>query len=104
MQRNLYKYCGIDPISFWKYTPYETELMISTSIENMEFEYDIRNKLEARLCAVVLNANGVQKTGKKPFDVDDFMPKKRERARSAEELEHMALAATQRMGGEVNLN
>lgn len=104
MQKNLYKYCGIDPVSFWKYTPGETSMMISASIENLETEYDIRNKLEARLCAVVLNANGVQKSGKKPFDVDDFLPHKRDRAKSAEELEQMALAATMRMGGEVFTN
>lgn len=76
-------------------------MMISTSIENLEFEHDTRNKLEARLCAIVLNANGVQKTGKKPFDVEDFMPKGKAKVKSPAELEAIAMAATIKMGGKI---
>lgn len=103
MQTNLYKFCQIDPVSFWKFTPGETVMMLSASIENIELENEIRNKLEARLCAVVLTANGVMKSGKTPYSVEDFMPKKAKTLpRSPEDLEKMAIAATMLMGGEVS--
>lgn len=101
MQTNLYKYSGIDPVSFWKFTPGETVMMISASIENQVFELDTRNKLEARLCAVVLRANGVMKGRNKPFEIDDFMPKDKDVPKSPEDLERMAMMATKRMGGVV---
>ncbi|MCK9310671.1 MAG: hypothetical protein M0P26_00170 [Bacteroidales bacterium] len=103
MQTNLFKFCQIDPVAFWKYTPGETMMMITTSIENIELKNEIRHKLEARLCAVVLSANGVMKSGKTPYSVEDFMPKKQKaRPKSPEELEKMALTATMMMGGEVS--
>lgn len=102
MQTNVFKFCGIDPISFWKYTPGETIMMITASIENIELENEVRNKLEARLCAIVLTANGATKPGKKPYDVDDFMPKKVSVPKTPEQLEQMALAATMKMGGVVS--
>lgn len=102
MQINVFKFCGIDPISFWKYTPGETIMMITASIENIELENEVRNKLEARLCAIVLTANGATKPGKKPYDVDDFMPKKVSVPKTPEQLEQMALAATMKMGGIVS--
>lgn len=101
MQMNLYKYCGVDPITFWRYTPGETVLMISASVENISLEHETRNKLEARLCAVIMNANGVTKSGNKKFDVNDFMPDNKEQPVSPDELEQAALAATMKMGGEV---
>jgi hypothetical protein len=105
MQTNLFKFCQIDPISFWKYTPGETLMMITASIENIELRNEIKHKLEARLCAVVLTANGVMKSGKTPYGVDDFMPKKTKALpRSPEDLEKMALTATMMMGGEVSSN
>lgn len=102
MQNNIFKFCGIDPISFWKFTPGETLMMITASIENIELENEVRNKLEARLCAVVLTANGATKAGKKPYEVDDFMPKKKSVPKTPEQLEQQALAATMKMGGVVN--
>lgn len=101
MQTNLYKYANISPVDFWKYTPGETVMMISASIENLEFEHEITNKLEARLCAIVLSANGVLKPGKKPYGIEDFMPKKKDIPRTVEDLEQMAITATKRMGGVV---
>ena len=104
MQTNLYKFAGVDPVSFWKYTPGETVLMISKSIENFTFKNEIQNKLEARLCAIVLTANGVLKSGKRPYDTDDFKPRKKTTPTKVEDLEQMAMRATMMMGGEVIRN
>jgi hypothetical protein len=102
MQENFYKYCGVDPIQFWRYTPAETTMMITAAIDNLTFEYDFRNRLEARLCAIVLTANGVMKSGRTPYDTKDFMPKKAEAPKTAEQLEQMAIAAVTKLGGEVS--
>jgi hypothetical protein len=102
MQSNMYKFCQVDPIIFWKYTPGESLMMITASIENIELKNEIRNRLEARLCAIVLTANGATKAGKKPYDVEDFMPKAKSVSRTPEEIERMALDATVKMGGVVS--
>jgi hypothetical protein len=103
MQENLFKFCGIDPIKFWTFTPAETLMMVSSSIKNIELENEITNKLEARLCAVVLSANGVMKHSNTPYSMEDFMPKKNKTLpKSPEDLEKMALTATMMMGGEVS--
>jgi hypothetical protein len=104
MQTQLYKFSGIDPISFWKFTPGETVLMISTSIENATHAQELQNKLEARLCAVVLTANGVVKPGKKAYGIEDFMPSTKTKVKSIEDLEQMAMRSTMMMGGEVSRN
>jgi hypothetical protein len=101
MQENSWRFCGIDPISFWKYTPSETSMMVSASVENRNQEIEFRSSLEARLCAIVLNANGVTKKNKKMFDLDDFMPVKKSKPMTPEQLEQIAKAAVMKMGGEV---
>ena len=100
MQENLWRCCDKDPLQFWKYTPAETSMMISASVEKHNIEMEIQSTLEARLCAIVLNANGVTKRGKKPFEINDFMPQKKEHFTS-EQLEQMAQASVMKMGGEV---
>lgn len=101
MQTNLYKFCGVDPISFWKFTPAETMIMIDAATDNYILEHEITSRLEARLCAVILTANGVMKHGKTPYDTEDFMPKEKTVAKTPEQLEQIAKAATMKLGGEV---
>lgn len=103
MQENSWTFCSIDPIMFWKYTPAETSMMISASVEKYNSEMKIRSSLEARLCAVVLNANGATKKNKKPYEMEDFMPviKKEKQHFTPEQLEQIAKAACMKMGGDV---
>lgn len=77
-------------------------MMVTASLENIELKNEIRNKLEARLCAVVLTANGATKAGKKPYTVEDFMPQEKATPKTPEQLEQMALAATMKLGGVVS--
>lgn len=103
MQKSLFQYCRIDPISFWHYTPAETRLMILAAMEEKTQEYEYWNTLEARLCAVVYNANGVTRKDKKPFEIDDFMPNDQKKQKMTPELlEKKAMAETLKMGGKVN--
>lgn len=101
MQVQLFRFCGKDPIEFWEYTPAETELMVQTASEKYSQEYEFNSAVQARLCAIVLNANGVTKKGKKPFEVNDFMPAKKSKPKTPEQLEHMAKTAAMRLGGSV---
>lgn len=104
-QELLYRFCGIDPVKFWDYTSAETELMITTAAEKYNNEFEFQMNLEARLCAVILNANGRMKKGKKPFETMDFIPKattKKQQPLTAEQYEQIAKAATLKCGGVVN--
>jgi hypothetical protein len=94
----------IDPVHFWDYTPAETELMITVAAEKYNNEIEFESSLAARLCAVVMNANGATKQNKKPFETEDFQPKKQSKKQqfTAEQYEMMAKAATIKMGGTVN--
>ena len=104
MQENAFRFCNIDYISFWRYTPAETTKMIIIAAEKESQAREFTASLEARLCAIVLNANGVTKKNKELFDVEDFMPKKTSKKsaeKTVEQLEQMAKFAAMRMGGSV---
>lgn len=102
MQENLFQYCQIDPLKFWQYTPAETYLMISAAVKRYELETEYRNTLEARLCAVILNANGVTRKDKQQFEISDFMPSEKKQALTPELLEKKAMIETAKLGGTVS--
>ena len=102
MQENAFRFCNIDYLTFWKYTPAETTKMIVIAAEKESQNREFIATLEARLCAIVLNANGVTKKNKDLFDVEDFMPvSKKSSVKTVEQLEAMAQFAAMRMGGSV---
>lgn len=103
-QKTLYKLCGVTPIEFWTYTPAETNIMIEAAVENRTEESDFNLALNARLCAVILNANGVQKKNKKPFEMKDFLPEENSKRapHSVEDIELMIRNATIAAGGNVS--
>lgn len=66
------------------------------------FEY--QQSIDARLCAIVLNANGAKKEGKKQFEIKDFLPdhKAKKDKMTPEQYELMMLQKTIALGGTVN--
>ena len=67
---------------------------------NNELEFELR--LNARLCAIIYNANGVKKDNYKTFEMKDFLPEKKEAPQTVEELEYMVQMATLAAGGSVS--
>jgi hypothetical protein len=72
---------------------------IASKKYNQELEYN--STLEARLCAIVLTANGHKKSNKKAYSVSDFMPVKKSTPKTPEQYEELAKAAAIKMGGHV---
>lgn len=103
MQEQLYFFCGITPVDFWDFTPAETELMTLTASKKYEHEYEYQSYMDARLCAVILNANGAKKQNKKPFEVEDFLPQKKTNKKelTIEQHKEIMKAAVLKMGGTV---
>ena len=98
----MYKLCGVNPLDFWRYTPAETNIMIEAAVEKRKEESDLNLALNARLCAIIYNANGVQKQNKKPFEMKDFLPEdKKNVPHSVEDIELMVRNATIAAGGKV---
>jgi hypothetical protein len=96
----LYSFCNISPLDFWKYTPAETTLMITEANSRFEFE----QLISARLCTVILNANGATKENKKRFEIKDFMPEEKSKIKklTPEQYQLMMIQKTIAAGGTVN--
>jgi hypothetical protein len=75
IQENLYKICKIPPAKAWMITPAEAEFRIRIDKEILEEENEYQQYIEARLCAVIMNANGARKEDDdSAFTVEDFLP------------------------------
>jgi len=76
--------------------------MIEAAVEKRKEESDLKLSLNARLCAIIYNANGVQKQNKKPFEMKDFLLEDKKRVpHSVEDIELMIRNATIAAGGKV---
>lgn len=81
--------------------------MISIASEIKQQDLEFTSVLEARLCAIVLTANGKTKKNKKVFETSDFLPpkiipKKKKRALTIEQHKEIMRAAVLKAGGTVN--
>jgi hypothetical protein len=78
--------------------------MITTAIEKEKLEIEFTSILQARLCSVIMNANGALKSNKKPFEIEDFMPqaKKKKPVLTIEQHKEVMKMAVLKMGGTIN--
>jgi len=93
--------CGKDPLEFWKYTPSETVLMIEQAGEQLQYESDRELRRQSELLVAIMNAPHFHKQDKKPYDMDDFLPKKKKDKPTIEQYELMLRNSTIAMGGNV---
>lgn len=66
-------------------------------------ELEYTQSIDARLCAIILNANSRLKQNKKPFETEDFLPTKNNNNAqlTAEQYEMKLLNSTRAMGGKI---
>lgn len=95
--------CDKSPSEFWDYTPAEITLMIEEATKKQEQELDLRLNIEARLCSVIMNANGAKKENHRNFEMKDFLPDKttHNTPKNVEDFELMVRYATIAAGGHV---
>lgn len=63
------------PAEAWTVTPAEAEFLFLIDREKIEEETKYQQYVEARLCAVIMNANGARKEDDdSSFTVEDFLP------------------------------
>jgi hypothetical protein len=80
-------------------------MMIEIAARKYSDEMEFTMSLEARLCAIVLNANGAKKKDKRAFEAADFLPpqkKKKKQVPTIEQYQEMMKVAVLKMGGTVS--
>lgn len=85
-QTLMFRFCGVNFIDFWNYTPAETSTMVKIGQEKLKYEAIIH----AQLLQCVSNAPHFMGRGKKPRELNEFLPdfaKEPERELTAEEIE-----------------
>jgi hypothetical protein len=70
MEEINYKRIHLTPREFYAITPQEF-------IKMTDFWNEYEDRQTALICATICNANGATKPGKLPFEIEDFMPKKK---------------------------
>ncbi len=66
----MYRFCNVNFIEFWEFTPAESSAMLK--IANEKFEYDTIER--AVLLLRISNAPHFTKQNKKPWELNDFLP------------------------------
>ncbi len=70
MQKSMYRFCDVNYIDFWEYTPAESDAMLK--IAQDKFEYDITER--AILLMWIANAPHASKKNDQLFEINDFLP------------------------------
>lgn len=73
---------GVDPLTFYDMTPLEIKTSIVAYTNNIE----IKDRHVARICWVVAEVNRNPKKKRTPFKEDDFMPQKKKKEQTPEEM------------------
>jgi len=97
----MFRFCEIDPIEFWKYTPAETEIMITAAMKREE----VKVYRQAQLLALICNVHGVTKRNSDHgYDIEDFLPESmipKPKKRTVDQIWAEVMAANQALGGQV---
>ena len=91
--------CDIRPSEFWDYTPAETTLMIDEKSKKYKEQTEFQLSLNARLCAVIYNANGAKKENGSLFTTDDFLEERTEIPPDPEQYNLLLKRMNKAMGG-----
>lgn len=86
MQEMNYKYLHFTPKEFYAITPQEFIDMIE-----MWGEQDNHNT--ALICSVIANCSGAKKANNRPFEIDDFMPNRKPKVQTPEQMKNILMGA-----------
>jgi hypothetical protein len=83
-------------------TQAEAEFRFKIDKKTYDEEWEYRQTIDARLCVVILKANGVTKESGEQFDISDFMSSETEDVEIPPEAYDLLLRRmTKAMGGEI---
>lgn len=88
-------------------TPGQFDKYHSQVLKRIEYENENRYRQSAMICCMLANINRDTKKRRKPYEVSDFMPKKKFEPKKAMKIEVMAevlKAITIALGGEIDGN
>lgn len=91
--------CDKSPSEFWDYTPAETTLMIEEKSQKRKEEIEFELSLNARLCAIIYNANGAKKEGGGSFRMEDFLESREEVPQDPEQYHLLLKRMNKALGG-----